>query len=171
MIRAEELIKTGKLIKPHGIKGEIVASSEIDLLDNKTPCLVLDVEGIYVPFFIESLRPKGAGFLIKFERVNDEKAVKELVGKELFFPRQHLSASYEEPITWDSYLGYTVEEEHLGILGELEAVDDSTLNVLLTVRSPQGELLIPAAEDFFLSIDDHHRRIVLTLPEGLLELN
>ena len=171
MIRDEELVKTGRLLKPHGIKGEIVAVSDIDLFDNKTPFLVLEIEGIYVPFFIESLRSKGADYLIKFERIDNEKAVKEMIGKKLFFPRRHLSSVYEEAVTWNSYIGYTVEEECIGVLGKLEAVDDSTLNVLLTVRSPQGELLIPAAEDFFRSIDDKQRRIVLTLPEGLLDIN
>ena len=171
MIQAEELIKTGRLIKPHGIKGEMLASSDINLFGNETPYLILEIEGIYVPFFIESIRSKGSDYLIKFEHINNEVAVKELMGKELFFPRQHLSSMYEEPTTWNSYIGYTVEEEKVGVLGKLEAIDNSTLNVLFTVRSPQGELLIPAVDNFFLSIDDKHRRIVVTLPDGLLNLN
>lgn len=171
MIRSEELVKTGRLLKPHGIKGEMTALSDIDLNDNETPFFALDIDGIYVPFFIESLRRKGSDYLIKFERVDDERSAKKIVGKELFFPLRQLSPMYEKPATWDNYLGYTVEEERMGILGELEAIDDSTPNILLSVRSLQRELLIPAAEEFFLSVDDKNRRIVLALPEGLLDLN
>ena len=42
---------------------------------------------------------------------------------------------------------------------------------LLQVETPSGELLVPLAEDICRSIDVAARRIDVTLPEGLSELN
>jgi 16S rRNA processing protein RimM len=42
---------------------------------------------------------------------------------------------------------------------------------LLQVETPRGELLIPLAEDICRSIDVAARRIDVTLPEGLADLN
>lgn len=172
MITEDELLKVGYLVKPHGVKGEVSARIEQDVFENETPYLVCDIEGIYVPFFMESFRYKGAeSALIKFEGVDSEPAAKRFSGKTLFFPRKYLPAEYSEPLTWDDYIGYIVEDVHQGVLGNLVSVDDSTLNLLLTVATPQGEILIPAADDFFVDTDDEERKIILTLPDGLLDLN
>ena len=42
---------------------------------------------------------------------------------------------------------------------------------LLVVETPDGELLIPMARDICREIDTASRRIVVALPEGLVELN
>ena len=171
MIVAEDLIKIGRVLKPHGVKGEVAVASDVDLLAYETPYLVLDVDGIFVPFFIESLRTKGSDFLIRFKRVETEMHQKEISGKPLYFPLCYLPETYETETSWNDYLGYTVEDERAGVLGELVAVDDSTLNVLLAVGTASGdELLIPAVDEFFIEIDDNRRRMLLSLPEGLLEL-
>ena len=172
MIVADDLIKAGRVLKPHGIKGEITVTSDINLSAYKTPYLVLDIDGIFVPFFIESLRTKGSDFLVRFKRTDSEAQLKEISGKTLYFPLCYLPEQYETEASWDDYIGYTIEDERAGVLGKLTAVDDSTLNVLLAVATPSdGELLIPAADDFFIEIDDHHHRILFSLPDGLLELN
>jgi len=172
MIVADDLIKAGRVAKPHGIKGEMTVVSDIDLLAHETPYLVLDIDGIFVPFFIESLRSKGSDFLIRFKRAESVAQLRDITGRPLYFPLQYLPGEFEIETSWSDYIGYTVEDEHAGVLGELIDVDDSTMNVLFTVCSPSGnELLIPAADDFFLEIDDTHRRLLLSLPEGLLGLN
>jgi len=172
MIVADDLIKAGRVAKPHGIKGEMTLVSDIDLLAHETPYLVLDIDGIFVPFFIESLRPKGSDFLVRFKRAESEAQLRDITGRPLYFPLQYLPDEFEVEASWNDYIGYTVEDERVGVLGELIDVDDSTMNILFTVAPPSGdELLIPAADDFFLEIDDTRRHLILSLPEGLLGLN
>ena len=58
-----------------------------------------------------------------------------------------------------------------GELGRIEAVDDSTMNVLFEVSGLSGEeYLIPASEEFIDDIDHKERKIYMSLPEGLLAL-
>ena len=57
MIRREEVYKIGKLGKPHGVKGEVSFMFDDDVFDRvDADYLVLDVDGILVPFFIEEYR-------------------------------------------------------------------------------------------------------------------
>ena len=59
MIGRDDLVEMGCYNKPHGINGEISATMlcDLELLD-RFKCLVTCVDGIYVPFFVESKRPK-----------------------------------------------------------------------------------------------------------------
>lgn len=173
MITSEELFKIGYLLKPHGIKGEIVARLEEEMPDSSVPYFVCEMEGIYVPFFVESLRNKSSdSILIKFERVENEKAAKKFAGKVLYFPCKYLPEEYEASFSWSKYTGYEVEDRNVGVLGTLAFVDDTTLNLLLGVSSRDGkEFLVPAVDDFIEEIDEEKKKILLSLPHGLLDLN
>ena len=77
MIRKEEVTAVGELVKPHGIAGEMVMTTMYDGLfdDMEDPYLICDMDGILVPFFIESYRPRGAAsLLVKLEYVDDRAA-------------------------------------------------------------------------------------------------
>ena len=54
MIKPEEVYRIGRLGKAHGVKGEVSFQFDDDIFD-RTDCdyLILEVDGILVPFFIE----------------------------------------------------------------------------------------------------------------------
>jgi 16S rRNA processing protein RimM len=54
-------------------------------------------------------------------------------------------------------------------LGQITDIDDATLNTLFVVDYQDDELLIPACEEFIIDIMPDERRILMQLPEGLLE--
>ena len=57
------------------------------------------------------------------------------------------------------------------LLGKITHVDDSTINLIFNVESPEGKhILIPASEDFIRNIDTGKKIIEVSLPEGLLDL-
>ena len=69
-------------------------------------------------------------------------------------------------------MGLTSVEEEAGEIGRVEAVDDSTMNVLFKVGTPSGQdLFIPVAEEWIDDIDHSARKIYMHLPEGLLDLH
>lgn len=60
----------------------------------------------------------------------------------------------------------------LGVVREVQFLGEEIPGTpLLVVETPQGELLIPFAEDICQRIDPAARRIEVRLPEGLRELN
>lgn len=173
MIREEEVFKIGQFAKPHGIKGEISLVTNSDVLeDAEDPYLVCEMDGILVPFFVEEFRYKtDTVTLVKLEGVDSEVDARMFVNKEVFYS---LDAVDEDDLvgdmTWDSFIGYTVVDERHGSLGKVTGVDESTINVLLSVDHDGEELLIPAAEELITDADHEARRLTVLLPDGLLDL-
>lgn len=173
MIRFEDVYQIGKLGKPHGVKGELTFMFEDDVFDT-TDCdyLVLDMEGILVPFFLQEYRFKSNEVvLVKFEGVDTQERARELTGHDVYFPR-HL-AEEQETASWAEIIGYRLVNDRDGIpVGVIRSVDDTTVNVLFEVDKPNGHrLLVPASEELITAIDKGRREITLTIPEGLMELD
>jgi len=172
MIRRKDVFSIGKLHKPHGIGGEVSFGFTSEVFDRtESPYWVLEMDGILVPFFVESYRFKSSEtVLVKFEGVDSDRKVRELSGKEVFYPVSHADKADQEADNWSFYLGFKVFDELAGYIGEITAVDDSTLNILFTLSQDDMEILMPVAEEFFTEIDLENREMHVSLPEGLLDL-
>ena len=60
-------------------------------------------------------------------------------------------------------------DENNKLIGKIDSVDSSTMNVLFVVLNKDEEFLIPATQDFIIEIDSKIKQLHLNLPEGLLE--
>ena len=169
MIREDEVYKIGQLGKPHGVRGEITFSFTTDVWDRvDADYLVLLIDGILVPFFMEEYRFRGEhSALLKFVDIDRIEDVQELSGAEVFFPYELTPEDDEADYTWSHFEGFRVEDEEKGDLGEIVRVDDSTDNVLFELRDG---CLIPAVEAFIRDIDHEQRVVRMALPDGLLDL-
>ena len=169
MIRSEEVYKIGRLGKPHGVKGEISFMFSDDVFDRVEPdYLVLLVDGILVPFFIEEYRFRSnETALMKFCDIDSQDAARELTGCDVYFPRQ-LSDADEEGVSWAEMVGYQLVDGRTGrAAGTIASVDDSTLNMLFELTDGK---LIPASEELITDVDTDKRQITIDLPEGILDL-
>lgn len=173
MIRRDDVYKIGKLGKPHGVKGEITFAITDDVFDRvDADYLVLDIDGILVPFYLEEYRFKNDdNVLVKFEDIDTQEQVRAYTGCEVYFPR-HLSDSDEENMSWAEIIGFQLVDAVSGrVVGTIDHVDDSTLNLLFEITSLEGEaLLIPANNDLIEEVDIEKKMIRMAIPKGLLEL-
>ena len=62
----------------------------------------------------------------------------------------------------------TCQSENQTDLGEIVAVDDSTMNVLFAIEKDGEELLLPAHEEFICKLDKKKRLLTVDVPDGLL---
>ncbi|MBQ4022877.1 MAG: 16S rRNA processing protein RimM [Prevotella sp.] len=173
MIKQEDVYKIGRLGKPHGVRGELSFMFSDDVFDRvDADYLIVETEGILVPFFIEEYRFRsGETALLKLEGISTVERARELTNSDVFFPRR-LAQNDDEEMTWAQIVGFRLVDEQLGkVVGSISSVDDSTENVLFDVATPDGKnLLIPAAEDWISDVDTEKREIRMRLPEGLLDL-
>jgi 16S rRNA processing protein RimM len=172
MIRPEEVFKIGKLIKPHGIKGEIAFEFDNDIFDRTDcPYLVCSIEGILVPFFIREYRFKGKDTaLITFEDVTSDQKAKSFSGLDVYFPRKYFEESEEDvEYTLDYFIDFEIVDNNLGTIGTIVDIDDSTINTLFLLRNKNDEeIIIPASDDFITDIDESQKIIYVDLPIGLI---
>jgi 16S rRNA processing protein RimM len=173
MIRREELIKIGQFNKPHGVRGELSFTFTDDVFDRgESPYIVCCIDNIFVPFFIEEYRFKtGTTALIKLVDVESDEAARDFTNLEVFYPKTYYVEDEEETTPDDYFIGFTINDITYGTLGEVTAIDDSTINVLFVVTTPDDrELLIPVQEAFVRAIDEEERIIHMDLPDGLLDM-
>ena len=167
MIKEDEVYKIGRIGKPHGISGEVTLRFSDDVFDRvDADYLVLMVDGILVPFFIEEYRFRSDEVaLVKFEDIDTKDRASELTGCDVFFPR-HLADAGDDVLTWSQIVGYDIVDVSSGkTIGRIEAVDETTINTLLELSDGT---LIPAAEEFIEDIDHEERKLMMRLPEGLV---
>ena len=167
MIREDDVYKIGRIGKPHGIGGEVTLRFSDDVFDRvDADYLVLMVDGIFVPFFIEEYRFRSEEVaLVKVEDSDTMDRAAELTGCDVFFPR-HLADIDNDVLTWSQIVGYDIVDVASGkVIGRIESVDESTINVLLELADGT---LIPAADEFIDDIDHEARKLFMSLPDGLL---
>lgn len=173
MISRDELIKIGFFNKPHGIHGELSFTFTDDIFDRvDCPYIVCEIDGIFVPFFIEEYRFRSdTTALVKLEDVNSDSDARQFTNLPVFFPKSYLKEEEDEyQAPGDYFIGFSIVEDTLGELGKITGVDDTTINVLFEVDHEGRELLVPANDDFVLSIDEKNKIIHMSLPQGLLTL-
>ena len=169
MIRQEDVYKIGILGKPHGVKGELSFMFDDDVFDRTdTDYLVLLIDGILVPFFMEEYRFRSnETALVKFCDIDSQEQARELTNCEVYFPRA-LSDSDDADISWAEIIGYVlINAATRETIGQIAAVDDTTANILFELENGK---LIPASEELISSIDSGRREITSEIPAGLLAL-
>ncbi|MDR1437264.1 MAG: ribosome maturation factor RimM [Candidatus Symbiothrix sp.] len=172
MIQPEELIKIGQFKKPHGIKGEIrFFCTNNSFEDCKRPFLICELDGIFVPFLLEKYRsPSDSSVLVKLKNIDSGQKATLLANKDVYFPKSDFREETPgEIFTWDYFTGFTLADKHRGEIGLISDVDTSTVNTLFVIEKEDGEILIPAANEWIISIDKQGKKLVLELPEGLTE--
>ena len=169
MIKEEDVYKIGRLGKTHGVRGEISFLFDDDVFDRTdADYLILRVDGILVPFFIEEYRFKSdANAIVKFDGIDTQERARELTGCDVYFPRS-LAEGDEGDISWSILVGFDILEAQSGkAVGRIAAIDDATMNILFELEDVR---LVPASEDLITAIDQEARTITMHIPEGLLEL-
>ena len=169
MIKQEEVYKIGRLGKSHGVRGEVSFLFDDDVFDRvDADYLILDIDGILVPFFIEEYRFRSdTTALMKFEGIDSQERARELTGCDVYFPR-NLAASDDDNISWSAIVGFGIIDASTNkSVGRIASIDDSTLNILFCLEDGH---LIPASEDLITQIDQQARTITMHLPAGLLDL-
>ncbi|MCQ2075793.1 MAG: 16S rRNA processing protein RimM [Bacteroidaceae bacterium] len=182
MIRKDDVYPIGRITKAHGLNGEVVFMFNDDIFDrNNSEYLIIEIDGILVPFFFEEYRFKSdSSALVKFEDINSVEKAQQLLGCEVFYERykssdndNDLNKVNDDDINNDNnvvslyyFIGFTIKDGEM-VVGKIAEVNDSTENWLFIT---EDGTLIPANEDLIIDIDYDGKVIVMDLPEGLLNL-
>lgn len=170
MIKKDEVYKIGVINKPHGVKGEVTFTFTDDIFD-RVDCdyLILMMDGILVPFFIEEYRFRSDNAaIVKFEDVDSAEKARMFTNVEVYFPVK-FADEQDEISSWGYFIGFGVDDVNHGCLGRIVDVDDATMNILFIIEREDGEeLMLPAHEEFILDIDKKNKIVKVDIPEGLL---
>lgn len=177
MILRDELIAIGRYNKPHGVAGEISATIDVDIDTLKElSCLVSDIDGIFVPFFVNSCRPKSQEtVLLTIDGISSEKEVTRLVNRDIYaLKRDYRQESIDndaDGYPLDYFIGFELQDADGNRIGEITDVDEQTENAIFIVDREGAELMVPATDELIVEFDLDKKVMVMDLPHGLLDLN
>ena len=175
MIREQEITVIGQTLKPHGINGEISATIDRDIDIAALKCLVFDIDGIYVPFFVGSYRARGSeAVLLTIDGITDETQAAKLCGMDIFALKSDIDEDDEtenDGFYISDLVGYQLIDGGNKAVGTITGYDDSTANTLLIIELPDKTTkYVPVADELIEEFDPECKTIKLNLPTGILEL-
>ncbi|HYO81496.1 MAG TPA: ribosome maturation factor RimM, partial [Bryobacteraceae bacterium] len=110
--------------------------------------------------------------VLQFREIATRNEAEELRGCQVWIPEADRPPAPEGEFYLGDLVGCRVETSSGQAIGEVAAWHDFGAAPLLEVRRPgQADVLIPFTDAFYREVDTTGRRIVVELPEGLLELN
>jgi 16S rRNA processing protein RimM len=163
----------GQIAKLHGYKGGVSLFLDVTHPEDytQTDCFFVELEGILMPFFVESLKLKNKGFAaVKFQGVDSEKDALSLVKKNVFIPKSDLMEIDHLRFNDHEFIGYEVEDLIKGGIGTVSGVADLKSNPLLIIRFQQKEILLPLVNELIVHLDEEGRKLRVNAPEGLIDL-
>jgi len=168
-------VTVGRVIRPHGVRGEVVVAVLTDVPGRFAPGNTLllareapEEDGPAEPVVVESERPHKSGVAVRFAGVDDRDRAEELRGAWLEVERSEVPAA--PPGTYYHYelLGcrcFDGERE----LGEVVDLVEDGGGLLLIVADGERRVPVPFVASFLREVDVAAGRIELALPPGLVE--
>ena len=172
-MRKEDCFYLGKIAKKFSFKGEVLI-----YLDTDEPELYENMESVFVefnknlvPFFIENSSLHKNDFLrVRFEDVDSEAEADKIIGLAIYLPLSMLPKLSGNKFYFHEVIGFEIEDKRLGVFGKIISINDSSSQPLFEVVNGSVEILVPMIDQFLLKIDRENKKVIMDLPEGLVEM-
>ena len=163
----EPTVVVGRIVKPHGIRGELVVENRSDNPSRWDVGSVLFLgDGRTVT--VAAARPHSGRLLVSFAEVIDHAAAEDYRGQLLMVPESWLPAL--GPGEWwpSQLVGCRVVTNGGSELGRITDIIPNPANDLWVAVDDEGaETLIPALRDLLVDVDVGGKRIVVREVPGL----
>lgn len=171
----DELWLVGVVARARGTKGEVIVNVTTDFpetrfgegarLFGRAPAGGA-VEALTIAAFRTHLeRP-----IVRFEGVTDMTGAERFAGWELRVPADEAQELPAHVYYQHDLVGCEVRTADGALVGTVSRVEGEGEAVRLAIAAPRGEVLVPFVQTF-CAVDIAARRIVVTPPEGLLDVN
>ncbi len=138
---------------------------------SKSQAVFLLVDGLHVPFFIESFEPDEENSLIKLEEINAPETAKSWNGEQIFLNVRDVSPESlkNQNNSGINYIvGFTLVDNSTKNSFVIKALEEYPQQLMAIVDVDGREALIPLVEEWISSIDEQHMQIFMDLPDGLI---
>lgn len=171
MLKSNELRQVGKVISPHGLKGEIyirVFSGDLSWFSNVKTLRIGDKD-----FTLKTFKHFKDGAILTLEGVTDRNASDLLKGADLWVPAdifKGVNANNEFYLT--EIENFLVDDVAAGVIGTIIGFSSNGMQDLLQIKKESGTIVeVPLVTEFIKEIDFESKQLHMILPEGLLSIN
>lgn len=165
----------GRFVKPFGIRGELKFVATDDFWPAVFESSRLELRWIADgdihsrPVTFERHRLHGGHFVVSIDGVADRNDAEAIIGGEVFIDYRDLDVSPPQEARPFQLVGRPVRLEGGRELGRIRAVMFSAAHPVYVVDGADGEVLIPAVEEFIAGVDEATGEIQIRPIPGLVD--
>lgn len=164
------MLEVGKIVKPHGLLGEVKVVSWCDDMsefENFKELYYLD-KNEKIKLEKTSIKYQNNNLIIKFKGINTIDDTKSIINKILLVEKKYQKKLPQNTFFVVDLIGCSVYDENQNNLGVVVDVFKTGSNDVYVVKNAENkELLIPAISDVVKSIDIENKKIIIKMLEGL----
>ena len=171
-----DLIPLGKIIKPHGIKGQIkfkpYNQSSSTLIKNMTVWLKKeDDSSLDFKFFkISSIIYSSLQPIIKLEKIDDRNGAIDFRDYILYISRSSFPSIRDDDLYFVDLIGCKVYDKHEELIGVAkDIVHFSENNHVIIIGSGTKEFMAPISRDLVRFFDIKKKYVMIDIADGLVE--
>ena len=168
----ENYIQIGILRKSFGTDGylklQLIEGFEKDL--KKLKHLFLKVSGQYLPYFIEDIEING-DVLIKFDEISNPEETKTVLNLDVFIQDTQINLkNHKKGLLKTGVLDFQVFENEV-LIGTVTDILEYPSQTMAEIEHQGNSFLIPLVEEFVKDIDLKNKKLYVSLPIGLMDIN
>ncbi len=166
-----DLIAYGKVIKPHGLSGEVKVlpfSGEFSSFKNFSTLYISQEIKNPPKFEISRSRNQTNHIIVKLQGIDSIEDAQRLKGLTVFINKEELPEKEEDEYYWFELIGMDVFDMDGKQIGKVKDIIDNTAQPLLVIKNNSDEYLVPLVEKFVEDIDLTNSKIVINPIEGLI---
>ncbi len=164
-----EFLDVGRILRPHGLRGELVFQAFSELVQILEPSTEIYLGSENTSVIVSAIRPHHARYLLSVEGCEDRNTAEKWRG-EMVRIRFEQAKPLQEGVYYHWQIldlpVFTTEGDQLGKIVEIL---ETGANDIYVVRDEQDhEILLPAIKNVILKVDLENSKMVVELPPGLL---
>lgn len=170
---AAEYLLLGKVVKAHGLRGEVklflYSGQPENLAGYKELVLVDKSGGLTCPLAIVASRIHGKAAIVRLASVSSRTQAEAIENRGVLLARKHLPTIGAHEFYWHQYQNKVVVDTAGREIGSVENIFTNGAQDILVIRSGIDEILIPVTESIL--VGETADKLIINPPPGLLELN
>lgn len=174
--RRDDLIRIGKIVAPHGIRGvvKVYAYAEsTSCYTEQDDLLLIDPSGREHHFEVLWVKPHKNSLRLALKDITTRTQAEELVGGIIWISKKSLPPLDDEDTNyWFDLIGMAVFGQDDEFLGHITEIIETGANDVYVVKTPEDhplqEILLPALTSVVIEVDTAGKRMRVELPEGLI---
>jgi 16S rRNA processing protein RimM len=169
----DDLLLVGRVARAHGNKGQVIVNPETDFPEQRFrpgQVLLVGSQQAVVPRGIREVRFHQGRPIIALDGIETMNDAEALAGTGLWVEAGSVEPLPDNTFYHHDLVGCVVVDGAGNPVGTVTAVEGPKERSRLVVQGPRGDVLIPLAAEI-VEVDLAARRVVVTPPDGLLELN
>lgn len=162
----------GKIVKTHGLKGEVTLRIDNEQFDEieELNYFLLDINDKLIPYFVENITFHSNKSFVLFQDLKTLEAANQLVGISVYLPLDLLPEKDGNDFYSHEVVDFLVIDEEKGELGKVQEIIEYPTQSLIQIVINGKEVLIPIHDDIIQDVNRDEKKIYIKAPNGLIDM-